>query len=160
VVHTVFSPFLVSVDDDLRVTVGTKLVPFGFEMALEILEIVYLAIEHDDDGPVLVKYRLMSAPEIYDAEAAHSQGHRVIDKQPLIVRATMMHLPQHAMHDALRRFRICAAYYSADSAHLWLFRSMQEGRTLMKDRAMMSITTHGLYARASSRPGNGYDCYD
>jgi hypothetical protein len=51
----------------------------------------------------------------------------LVDKNTLVVRAAMIHLPQHLPHDVLRRLRIRAADYSTDSTHGWLFRSIREG---------------------------------
>ena len=127
VVHAILSPFFVRVDDDLRVALRLEMIAAGFQRVAKLLEVIDLPVEYDDDGSVLIEHGLMSAAEVDDAEAAHTQGYRVVDKDALVVGATMMHLPQHLPHDALRRLRIRAADYSADSTHGLLFRSIQEG---------------------------------
>ena len=74
VVYAILSPFLIRVDDHLRVASRPETIPAGFQRVPKLLEVVDLPIKYHDDGPVLIEHRLMSAAEVDDAEPAHAQG--------------------------------------------------------------------------------------
>jgi hypothetical protein len=100
-------------------TVATR-----FQTAPQLPEIVDFTVEDDRDASGFIENWLVTAAEVNDAEPAHPERYRAIDKQALVVGAAMVHLAQHLPQDAVRRLRICTADYSADSTHRLLCRSV------------------------------------
>src|SRR3954471_5370694 len=69
------APLLVPVDQDLGVAVALEDVALGNQLALEIEEVVDLAVEDDPDAPVLVGHRLRAGGrEIDDRQAPVPKG--------------------------------------------------------------------------------------
>src|SRR6478672_13745859 len=68
----------------------------GQEPRAELLVVVDLAVEHDVDGPILVRHRLMPAGHVDDAEAAHADGDARRDVIPVVVGPAMPNGVAHA----------------------------------------------------------------
>ena len=65
--------FLIAVDDDLGVAVGLEDMALGLQFGTQIHEVVNFAVEHADNGAVLVVHRLLARGQVNDAQAAEAQ---------------------------------------------------------------------------------------
>ena len=70
--------------------------PWPFELALQLVEVVDLAVGDDLDVAGLVEDRLLPAREIDDGEAAHAEADAGQRDAALFVRAAMVQHPHHA----------------------------------------------------------------
>ena len=125
VVDAIFTPFLIGMNDRLRVTVRTENVSTGFERAPKLAEVINLAVEHDHHSAVLVEDRLISPSDINNAKPAHAERNRVIDEHALVIRPAMMHLPQHLLDDCLGRFRLSMTNDTTNSTHGFMLISVR-----------------------------------
>ena len=80
-----------------------KRVPVRFELRLEFLEVVNLAVKNNGNGAVFTGYRLVTTDEIDDREPSHSQCDTRFDHYSLIVGTAM---PDDAAHAPEDRFTI------------------------------------------------------
>ena len=64
---------LVAMNDDFGVAMGLEDMPLGLQLGAQIHEVVNLAVEHADDGAVLVVHRLLACGQINDTQAAEAQ---------------------------------------------------------------------------------------
>ena len=110
---------LVEMRDDLRVAVRKKRV--ALEAASDVAVVVQLAVLNRDNGPVLVRHRLMATRDVNDREAADAERDPVGDMRTPVARSTMDHEVCHCVQD-----RCCdhgpsragtKLYDTADSAH-------------------------------------------
>jgi hypothetical protein len=70
-----YAPLAKRSEHDLRVGVTTPVVAEWFEFGTEVLEVVHLAVEHDDETSVRAGHRLMTERrEVEDGEASMPQG--------------------------------------------------------------------------------------
>ena len=114
-----FAPLLVTVDQDLGVAVALEDVALGDELALEIEEVVDLAVEDDPDRSVLVGHRLRAGRrEIDDRQAPVAEAERAFQVDAAAVGTAMRDHLGHAGEELavgwLRRISIQEA---ADAAH-------------------------------------------
>src|SRR5574341_970419 len=96
--HTLRTPLLVGVQDDLRIGARTEHVAEGLQLALKGAEVVHLPVVRDPDRPCLITHRLVSqGGEVQDAEPATPQADLSVgtDIQTGIVRSPM---PLHVAH--------------------------------------------------------------
>src|ERR1700676_2975471 len=69
------------------------------ERAPRVLMVIDLAIDRDDDRPVLVGDRLTSPRAIDDGEAAEDETKMLVDEQLFVVGATPAQLSSHRLQD-------------------------------------------------------------
>ncbi len=105
--------FLVQVHQDFRVATGGKAMSLRLEAGAQLAVIVDLAIEHDDDGAVLVGDRLMAARHVDDAEALGAEADAVGDVEALVVRPAV----DHGVRHSLQHRSVQDAYDATDPAH-------------------------------------------
>ena len=91
--QALFAPFLIGVNNDFGIRVSAERVPAPFERLAQLLEIVDFAVENNRDIARFVEYRLVSARQVNDAEAAHPQRRRRSHQEPVFVRAAMPSAP-------------------------------------------------------------------
>ncbi len=72
-------PFLVPVDKHLGVAACPERMAGALEFVLELAVVVELAVLHDDDGPVLVRDRLVAAGQVDDRKSARSDSDGSVD---------------------------------------------------------------------------------
>jgi hypothetical protein len=95
--HQAITPRLVSVDQHLCVASRHKSMPLSFQFTPQFPVVVYFAVEDHPDGSVFVGHGLMSATEIDDTEAAHTQSHTGSLIVPFIVGAAVGQKTGHPM---------------------------------------------------------------
>ena len=69
--------FFKPVQDDLGIAAGLKDVAARFQLGAQVHKVVNFAVEHADDGAVLVIHRLAAGRQVNDAQPAEAQRHRV-----------------------------------------------------------------------------------
>jgi hypothetical protein len=62
-----------------------------------------------------------SRVEVYDAQAAHAEPDRTIQKESSVVRPTMDNGVRHAMQDRFVRVRVAAHDHAANATHAQRF---------------------------------------
>ena len=115
--------FLIAVDDDLGVAVGLEDMALGLQFGTQIHEVVNFAVEHADNGAVLVVHRLLARGQVNDAQAAEAQRNgraRVIAAD-----VVAFHIGT-AVDDAVRHF-------------------VQDGLALFTQTGKANKTTHGKF---------------
>src|SRR5205085_1227890 len=90
---------LVGVDDGLGIRARVELVAARFEVALQFLVVVYLAVEDDADARVAARHRLVAAGEVDDRESPHADGGAAQHLGPLLVRPAVLDPPAHAVEE-------------------------------------------------------------
>src|SRR5437016_2023867 len=128
-VHTVCSPFLISVDDYFSVGASSESVPARLERAPELLEVVDLTVEDDSKSVVFVKQGLMSALEVDNAEAPHAESNRTIHKDPFVVGPAVDHVGHHAANGNGRALWLSEAYDATNATHPALLRKTNGKRS-------------------------------
>src|SRR5205085_10710910 len=85
------APFFPSVNQDLCVRAGAKLMTADLELASEIEVIVQLAVKNDPNAVGLVRHRLRPALQVDDAEAPVAQRHgpSLREVEPGAIRTTV-----------------------------------------------------------------------
>src|SRR5215469_8157662 len=105
-------------DDHFRIRVGVEAMPAPLELASQLGEVIDFSIEDGPNRAVFVENRLMSAGNVDDAEAPHSQAGILLREDAFVVRAAMDDGLAHAVNgyrvDSLSPVR---ADDSRDSAH-------------------------------------------
>jgi len=108
------------VHDDLGVAARAELVAERFQFGDQFLEVVDLAVEHDDDAAVLVVQRLLPGRDIDDRKPTVAEPHAGRDMQPSLIGTTMVlrlvHSRQYRAVDAPPRTQVDNAGYST---HDW-----------------------------------------
>src|SRR2546430_1451033 len=69
--------FLPTMHQHFGVGRSPKPVAHGFQLAPQLEVVVQLAVHHDPEALVLVRHRLRSALDVYDAQAAMAEAYRV-----------------------------------------------------------------------------------
>src|SRR5688500_13977666 len=96
-----------------------KAVPVAFELTLQLMEVVDLAVGDHLDVAAFVENGLLSGSEIDNGEAAHAEADAGKRDAPFFVGTAMV---QHAHHplEILRRYRTARVLLndSNDSAHM------------------------------------------
>ena len=69
--------------------------PAPFERLAQLREIVNFSVENNRDISRFVEYRLVSARQVNDAEAAHPERRRRSHQDPVFIRAAMLQRPHH-----------------------------------------------------------------
>ena len=82
-VQAVRTDVLVQVERDLAVRAGPQPVSRAFELALDPLEVVELAVHDDLPPPVLVRDRLIAGHQVDDAEPRVAQPHPSVRRDPM-----------------------------------------------------------------------------
>ena len=115
-VHEVVAPLLIAVHEHLGVRAAVEGVALRLEFRAQGLEVVDLAVEHDDDVAVLALHRLRARlGQIEDGKAAEAERHVAVKIRAAHVRA--------AVHDAVHHARevvfavVCHAGESDKSTH-------------------------------------------
>src|SRR5687768_14734138 len=60
------APLLVGVHDHFRIALRSETVPSALQLIAQLLKIVDLAVEHDNDGAILIAYGLLPASDVYN----------------------------------------------------------------------------------------------
>ena len=87
------------------------------EVVAEFPVVVYLAVEDDPRGPVFVGDRLITRPEVDDAQPSHPQGHARSDVHALAVRAAVPECRTHGADATLLDGRAVEIDDAGDAAH-------------------------------------------
>src|SRR5262245_59216820 len=93
--HAPGAEILVKVHDGFGVTRRPQLVASGFEQIAQLLVVVDLAVEHDPNGSVFVRNRLVAVVQIDDAEAPHAEGNAVGQVDAFVVWSAVDHGVAH-----------------------------------------------------------------
>ena len=91
--------------------------PAGLEAAPQLPEVVDLAIEDHSQRAVFIEYRLMPSPEVDNAEATHSQHHRLVLEEAVVIRTPMDHPRHHLADRRLSSLGFVGTYDATNSAH-------------------------------------------
>jgi hypothetical protein len=126
IVHDAIALLFVQVQDRLGIRSCSIAVTALLEPRPQFGVVVNLAVEHDPDGAVLIRHRLVAGGDVDDRQTSMRQTDGAIDEQPLAVRAAMPHDVAHPRQttfvDATLRIK-CDD--SSDAAHkdfrLWTF---------------------------------------
>lgn len=104
----------------LGVTLRFQVVSARQQLVTQFSVIVNLAVVDDDDGAILVEYRLVARVEVNDGEAAHRQADIPFHVIALAVGAAMR---KRAVHGAQQRLvnRLAWVNDAADAAHCLLY---------------------------------------
>src|SRR4051812_36467832 len=72
-------------------SIGTRLedVPVRFQLSLQLLKVVDLAVEDDSRATIFARDWLMSTGKVDDRQAPHAEGHPVFQHEAGIVRSTI-----------------------------------------------------------------------
>ena len=84
-----FAPFLIGVDNDLRIRVSPERMPAPFQRLAQLPEVVDFTVENNGDIACFVEYGLVSTRKVNDAEAAHPERRGRSHQEPVFVRAAM-----------------------------------------------------------------------
>src|SRR3712207_1465920 len=85
----VVTPLLIGVDDDLRVTVGRKVVAVLLQLSGQLTEVVVSPVERTLTRPFFMGVRLGSPRHINNGEAPDAHGARSDQVHTLLVRPAM-----------------------------------------------------------------------
>src|SRR4051812_3345232 len=91
--------------------------PLLLEVLSQRFEIVDLAIEHDPYGAIFVMYRLVTAIEVDDTEAAHSDNRIRRHVVTVIIGPAMHHGIAHRLNFFLQRRFSTQAQKTCNSTH-------------------------------------------
>src|SRR5688572_18885740 len=91
-------------EDGFSIAVGLINVPFGFERLAIIGVVVDLAVISDVQRGVFIRHRLMAAGDIYDTETAMAQPNVAVDKDSLVIGASVRDNVAHGLQDSARDF--------------------------------------------------------
>ncbi len=89
IVHAVVAPLFVGVDDRLGVGMRTVAMAARFEIAANAGVVVDFAVEDHPDRSVFIRQRLLSGPQIDDAQAAVGERRVFVDVEARFIRAAM-----------------------------------------------------------------------
>ena len=100
---------LIAVQDDLSVAVGLEDVAFGLQRGAQLHKIVDLAVEHADNGAVLIVHGLFACGQVDDAQTAEAQrdgaaGVIAADMVALHIGAAVDDAVCHSVQDGLALF--------------------------------------------------------
>ena len=110
------APFLVSVNEDLGVRIAMEYVTRGLELGAQLLEVVNLAIEHNEHGAVLVAHGLSTRlGEIENRQAAETERDAVLDMGSAHVGAAVDDAVHHRGENFLLVLNMAGKTY--ESAH-------------------------------------------
>src|SRR5262245_46583580 len=105
---------LVQVHDGLGIASGAQAVPPLNEHPAQLLVVINLAVEHNPDRSVLVADRLLTAPEVDDAQPTHTQSDTGAEVNTLFI-GPAVH--QHLAHPADFVFEHRLAVKANDSSN-------------------------------------------
>src|SRR5215475_4472070 len=87
--------FFVQVNYCFGVTVSRVAMPASLQILSQLQVVVNLAVEDDRERMIFVTDGLVAGREVDDAEAAHPQSDRAIQKKSVIVGASILDYPAH-----------------------------------------------------------------
>jgi alpha-L-fucosidase len=118
VIHAVSTLFFIKVDYDFGVSLCFEVVTATLKLGAEIEKVVDLTIENHPDGSVFVKDWLLTARQINNAEAAHSEGDITLDKDAFGIRTTVNDGFTHAVNESrVDLFTTIGIDHSGNSTH-------------------------------------------
>ena len=118
VIENVEAPFLVAVDDDLRVRLGAEPVAGTFEFGTQFPVVINLAVKNDPHGLFRIGHRLVAAGQVNDRKPPETKAERAVKKITLVVRAAMKNRLRHPADRVLiHRFVAGDFNLSANAAH-------------------------------------------
>ena len=96
------------------------------ELALDLLEVVDLAVGDDLDRAVLVGERLLAAGEVDDREPAHGQADARQQNAAFFVGSPMVQRPDHALHFVSATGRVRSRSTIPTMPHMSVFSQLPE----------------------------------
>ena len=129
--YAALAVFFKGVDNRFRVGMRLEFMAERFQLALQLAEVVNLAIKNNGDFFITAGDGLVSAREVDDGKTAHAERDFAFNHHPLIVRPAMTYRAAHAVEHDTRLLRVAcfksARVYrsdeSSDAAHKILFSS-------------------------------------
>src|SRR5271167_4971411 len=98
---------------------GVEAMTLLLELTAEFAEVVDLSVEDDPHRAIFVEYRLASARQVNDAQAAHAEAGALLDEHTFIVGPAMDERLTHPANDVVVNPAVIAcADDSCNSAHI------------------------------------------
>src|SRR5436309_16103425 len=117
--NAVATVLFIQMDDRFGIAFRAIAVASRLELQTEFAVIVDFTVIDDPQAVVLVANRLLSGPNIYDAEPPHSQPDVALDKKAIVIRPAVRDLRIHLRQRvALNAPFLSGIHNSADSTHI------------------------------------------
>jgi hypothetical protein len=123
------APSLEAAQDALGVAAGAEAMAERLERLAQRGVVVDLAVEGDDEAPVVALHRLVAAGQVDDRQAAHAEAEVVLREDALVVRAAVHDGVAHRAHRRRTHGLTLAGVPAGDAAHQAAFLRRSSARS-------------------------------
>src|SRR6516165_8801689 len=116
--NTIGSQILVKMNDHFSVGLSAEAMAPSFKFPSKVEKVVDLPVEHNPCSSIFIEYRLLSASQINDSQAAHTKRRARSNEQPVFVGTPVDQCLTHSSQDIVVHPAIRAGSdNSCDSTH-------------------------------------------